>query len=145
MKKMKFITIISLIFILFTNFTFGQESETEKHPIDIKVEDCLAIGSNQTTIGTINCIQTAMEEWDAELNKYYKLLMNTLNTDEQEKLRAAQRQWLVYRDKEFEFIGTRYGKMEGTIFNIIEADSRNNIVRQRALELKSYYDILIFE
>jgi uncharacterized protein YecT (DUF1311 family) len=137
--------ITGTLFILFTNFTFGQESETEKHPIDIKVEECLAIQSNQSTIGMIDCIQTAMEEWDAELNKYYKLLMNNLDNNEQDKLRDAQRQWLVFRDKEFEFIGIRYGKMEGTMFNIIEADSRNNIVRQRALELKSYYDILIFE
>jgi len=137
--------ITGTLFILLTIFTFGQESETEKHPIDIKVEECLAIPSNQTTIGMIDCIQTAMEEWDAELNKYYKLLMNNLDNNEQDKLRDAQRQWLVFRDKEFEFIGTRYGKMEGTMFNIIEADSRNNIVRQRALELKSYYDILIFE
>ena len=142
---MKLVALTGLLFLLLINFTFGQESEIDKHMIDIKVEECLAIASNQTTVGMINCIQTAMEEWDAELNKYYKLLMNTLNTDEQEKLRAAQRQWLVFRDKEFEFIGTRYGSMEGTIFNIIEADSRNNFVRQRALELKSYYDILIFE
>ena len=142
---MKLLTITGLFFILLTQLIFAQESEIDKHPIDIKVEECLAIGSNQTTVGMINCIQTAMEEWDAELNKYYKLLMNTLNTDEQEKLRASQRQWLVFRDKEFEFLGTRYGNMEGTIFNIIEADSRNNFVKQRALELKSYYDILIFE
>ena len=142
---MKLLTITGLFFILLTQLIFAQESEIDKHPIDIKVEECLAIGSNQTTVGMIACIQTAMEEWDAELNKYYKLLMKTLNNDEQEKLRAAQRQWLVFRDKEFEFLGTRYGNMEGTIFNIIEADSRNNIVKQRALELKSYYDILIFE
>ncbi len=137
--------ITGMLLVLLTSFTFGQDSQTDKHPIDIKVEDCLAIGSNQTTVGMIACIQIAMEEWDAELNKYYKLLMNNLDINEQDKLRDAQRQWLAFRDKEFEFIGTRYGKMEGTMFNIIEADSRNNIVKQRALELKSYYDILIFE
>ncbi len=142
---MKLLTITGLFLILLPNFTFGQESETEKHPIDIKVEDCLAIGSNQTTVGTINCIQTAMEEWDAELNKYYKLLMNTLNTDEQEKLRAAQRQWITFRDKEFEFIETMYENMDGTMWKIVAADSRNSFVKQRALELISYYDTLTFE
>jgi uncharacterized protein YecT (DUF1311 family) len=119
--------------------------QTDKHPIDLKIEECLSIDSNQSTFGMINCIRTAMEEWDAELNKYYNLLMETLNTDEQEKLRAAQLQWLVYRDKEFEFIEKFYRNMEGTMWKIVEADSRNNIVRQRALELTSYYDILIFE
>ena len=142
---MKLLKLTGLLLILFIQLMLAQESETDKHPIDIKVEDCLAIGSNQTTVGMIACIQIAMEEWDAEPNKYYKLLMNNLDINEQDKLRDAQRQWLAFRDKEFEFIGTRYGNMEGTIFNIIEADSRNNFVKQRALELKSYYDILIFE
>jgi uncharacterized protein YecT (DUF1311 family) len=137
--------ITGMLFILLTNFAFGQERETEKHPIDIKVEECLSIDSNQSTFGMIDCIRTAMEEWDVELNKYYKLHMNTLDTDEQEKLRDSQRQWLVYRDKEFEFIETMYRNMEGTMWKIVEADNRNNIVRQRALELTSYYDTLIFE
>jgi uncharacterized protein YecT (DUF1311 family) len=127
--------ITGMLFILLTNFAFGQERETEKHPIDIKVEECLSIDSNQSTFGMIDCIRTA----------YYKLHMNTLDTDEQEKLRDSQRQWLVYRDKEFEFIETMYRNMEGTMWKIVEADNRNNIVRQRALELTSYYDTLIFE
>jgi uncharacterized protein YecT (DUF1311 family) len=71
--------------------------------------------------------------------------METLNIDEQEKLRAAQQQWLVFRDNEFEFIEKFYRNMEGTMWKIVEADRRNNIVRQRVLELTSYYDTLIFE
>ena len=142
---MRFLIVEGLIFILLTYLTFGQDMQTDKHPIDLKIEECLSIDSNQSTFGMINCIRTAMKEWDAELNKYYNLLMETLTTDEQEKLRAAQRQWLVYRDKEFEFIEKFYRNMEGTMWKIVEADSRNNIVRQRALELTSYYDTLIFE
>jgi len=142
---MKFFILTELLFILITNLTFGQEMQAEKHPIDLKIEQCLSVDSNQSTFGTINCIRTAMEEWDAELNKYYNLLMKTLNADEQEKLRAAQRQWLVFRDKEFEFIEKMYRNMEGTMWKIVEADSHNNIVRQRALELTSYYNTLAFE
>jgi uncharacterized protein YecT (DUF1311 family) len=142
---MKFLIISGLLFILLTNLTFGQDKQTDKHPIDLKIEQCLSIDSNQSTFGMINCIRTAMEEWDAELNKYYKLLMETLTTDEQKKLRTAQRQWLDYRDKEFEFIETMYRNMEGTMWKIVEADSRNNIVRQRALELTSYYNTLIIK
>jgi uncharacterized protein YecT (DUF1311 family) len=142
---MKILIITELLFILLTILTFGQDMQKKQHPIDLKIEECLSIDSNQSTFGMINCIRTAMEEWDAELNKYYNLLMETLNIDEKEKLRAAQQQWLVYRDKEFEFIKKFYRNMEGTMWKIVEADSRNNIVRQRALELTSYYDTLIFE
>jgi uncharacterized protein YecT (DUF1311 family) len=137
--------ITGMLLILLTKFAFGQDMQTVKHPIDQKIEECLSIDSNQSTFGMINCIRTAMEEWDAELNKYYNLLMETLNIDEQEKLRAAQQQWLVFRDKEFEFIEKFYRNMEGTMWKIVEADSRNNIVRQRVFELTSYYDTLIFE
>jgi uncharacterized protein YecT (DUF1311 family) len=137
--------ITGMLFILFTNFAFGQDIQTDKHPIDLKTEQCLSIDSNQSTFGMINCIRTAMEEWDAELNKYYNLLMDTLSIDEQEKLRAAQRKWLEFRDKEFVFIETMHGNMEGTMWKIVEADSHNNIVRKRALELTSYYNTLILE
>jgi uncharacterized protein YecT (DUF1311 family) len=142
---MNLFTIAGLLVILIMNLTFGQNRETEKHRIDQKVEQCLSVDSNQSTLGMIDCIRTAMEEWDAELNKYYNLLMDKLSIDEQEKLRAAQRKWLEYRDKEFEFIETMHGNMEGTMWKIVEADSRNNIVRQRALELTSYYNTIILE
>ncbi len=142
---MKLINITGILFIIITNCSFGQEIQANKHPIDIKVDECLDKKENFTTFGSINCIQTAIEEWDAELNKYYKLLMDKLRTDEQEKLRAAQRQWLNFRDKEFEFIETMYANMDGTMWMIVAVDSRNNIVRQRALELISYYDTLTFE
>jgi uncharacterized protein YecT (DUF1311 family) len=142
---MKLCIITGLLLILVINFAFGQDIQTNKHPIDLKTEQCLSIDSNQSTFGMINCIRTAMEEWDAELNKYYNLLMDTLSIDEQEKLRAAQRKWLEFRDKEFVFIETMHGNMEGTMWKIVEADSHNNIVRKRALELTSYYNTLILE
>lgn len=142
---MKLFTIAGLLVILIINLTFGQDMQTDKHPIDLKIEQCLSIDSNQSTFGMINCIRTAMEEWDTELNKYYSLLIDKLSIDEQEKLRAAQRKWLEYRDKEFEFIETMHGNMEGTMWKIVEADSRNNVVRQRALELTSYYNTLTLE
>lgn len=142
---MHLLKLTGMLSILFLNFSSGQEEQTAKHPIDVRVEQCLAIDSNQTTIGMITCIQTAMAEWDAEMNKFYKLLLETLKTDGQEKLRTAQREWLDYREKESEFINTMYGNKEGTMWKIIAADSQNNIVRQRAIELKSYYTTFTFD
>jgi hypothetical protein len=36
--------------------------------------------------------------WDKELNRFYGELMNTLNTSQKQTLRAAQREWVQYRD-----------------------------------------------
>jgi uncharacterized protein YecT (DUF1311 family) len=135
--------------IIFTQLaiqTFGQENKSnEKHPIDIRLENCLAIDSNQTTYGMMNCEVTARDEWDKEMNKYYKLLMDTLQKDEKEKLKTAQISWLSYRDKEGDFSGTMYYNMQGTMWRITAAGRSCEIVRQRALELKVYYDMLAFD
>lgn len=56
----------------------------------------------------VNCEITARQEWDVELNKYYKLLMSLLDSAGKEKLKIAQRQWIEFRDKEFEIINELY-------------------------------------
>ena len=117
--------------------------EELKHPIDQQLEDCHSIGKNQTTHGMIACEEAARAAWDVELNKNYKLLMAKLTAPEQEKLRASQRQWLLYRDKELDFSGQMFYNMDGTMWLVVAAGRRTEIVRSRALELKDYYDILI--
>jgi uncharacterized protein YecT (DUF1311 family) len=137
----------SLIFFsLLAIQTFGQKNQSsEKHPIDIRLETCHAIDSNQTTYGMMNCEATARDEWDKEMNKYYKLLMDTLQKDEKAKLKSAQISWLCYRDNERDFSGTMYYNMQGTMWRITAAGRSCEIVRQRALELKEYYDMLTFD
>jgi uncharacterized protein YecT (DUF1311 family) len=130
-----------LIFILFglTLQTFGQED----HWIDIELKSCLAVDSNQTTAGMNMCTYEGEEKWDKELNKYYKLLMNNLDSAGQLKLKEAQRQWMKFRDIEFEFIGTYYYETkQGTMWTNVAAGSRYEFVKTRALELKAYYEIL---
>jgi uncharacterized protein YecT (DUF1311 family) len=139
-------TILLIILFLLTISTFGQDSKTEEiHPIDIRLEKCHSIDSNQTTYGMINCEIIARDEWDLEMNKYYKLLMDSLKTEERVKLKAAQISWLTYRDKEKEFSGTMYYNMQGTMWRIAAAGRSCEIVRQRALELKAYYDVFTFD
>jgi uncharacterized protein YecT (DUF1311 family) len=144
--KMTRQTISLIIFTLITIQTFGQENQSkEKHPIDIRLEKCHAIDTNQTTYGMMNCEAIARDEWDKEMNKYYKLLMDTLQKDEKAKLKTAQISWLSYRDKERDFSGTMYYNMQGTMWRVAAAGRSCDIVRQRALELKEYYDMLTFD
>lgn len=89
----------------------------------------------------VNCEITARQEWDVELNKYYKLLMSLLDSAGKEKLKIAQRQWIEFRDKEFEIINELYlGQMKGTMWIVIAAGRKTDIVRDRAGQLEGYYD-----
>lgn len=97
--------------------------------------------TNFTTSGMVNCEITARQEWDEELNKYNKLLMSLLDSAGKEKLKIAQRQWIEFCDKEFEIINELYlGQMQGTMWIVIAAGRKTDIVRDRAGQLAGYYD-----
>ncbi len=133
--KLFFHTIPFLIVFIFTISTAKAQ---EEHQIDEKLDQCLE--ADPTTFGMCNCISTAMEEWDSELNKYYKLLIAELKPETAKKLKESQRKWLAFRDAEYEYITDFYGEMEGSMFKIFLLESKKRIVKQRTLHLKSYYD-----
>ena len=108
--------------------------------IDKKLKECLDSGNNYTTTGMIECEVRAKNAWDVELNKYYKLLTQTLSAGEKEKLKTAQKNWLVFRDAEEAFSSAMYGNMQGTMWSVTKISVDENLVKQRALELKAYYD-----
>lgn len=147
--KDNFMTNRTSLLILLSHITvqtFGQDINfKENHPIDIKLEKCLAIDSNMTTAGMIKCQAVAKDEWDLEMNKYYNLLMDTLASAEKAALKTAQKSWLNYRDNEMKLSGAIYFNMQGTMWHVVAAGRSCDIIRQRALELKAYYDMLTFD
>jgi uncharacterized protein YecT (DUF1311 family) len=136
---------LSLILFILTANLFSQTDTNQKHPIDIKCEQCLKADSSFTTAGMIKCEAIAAKEWDDELNKYYKLLMSVLSPDEKEKLKAAQIKWLEYRDNELKFSQTVYDNMKGTMWRVAYASRLTEIIKHRAIEIKGYYDILTLD
>jgi len=141
-----FLLLLIMLFFIFTSGqTIGQNTQTDKHQIDVRLEQCLALDSNLTTSGMMNCEIIARDEWENEMNKYYKMLMDTLPIEEQTKLKIAQALWLDYKEKEIEFSTTMYYNMTGTLWKIVAASRTCEIVKARALELKSYFDMLTFD
>ena len=110
------------------------------YTIDSVCSKC--IGQNQSTLGMMQCTYQAQLAWDSVMYKYYNLLMDILKDDEKELLKNAQNTWTSFRDIEFRFSETTYYNIGGTMYHIICSDSKMNIVRTRALELKGYYDDL---
>ncbi|MCE3278262.1 MAG: hypothetical protein K0S44_453 [Bacteroidetes bacterium] len=135
---------ISFIFVLIITNGYGQNKEqsSKKFPVDIRLNSCMDSTENQTTLGMIDCANRAMESWDAEMNKYYRLLLSKLSENTKVKIQISQRKWLEYRDAEFEAQGNLYSEMEGTMWQVVSANRQLQIVKDRAIELMSYYEDL---
>jgi uncharacterized protein YecT (DUF1311 family) len=128
--------IVSLLFL--SACAFAQVKQLPPHPIDTRLADCMGTAKNQSTYGMIGCIQAAAEEWDRELNTQYKKLMEILPAETRPKLKAAQKQWIAWRDKEMEFSGALYYGMDGSMWKVAAATRHYDVVRQRALDLAAY-------
>lgn len=112
----------------------------DRHPIDVSMGKC--IEQDDSTVGMRNCINKAADLWDKELNKNYSILMKKLSPEAKKALKSAQLSWIKYRDSEFKVISEIIGKKEGTMWLPIYDEHRKDLVKTRALQLKSYLDSL---
>jgi uncharacterized protein YecT (DUF1311 family) len=99
--------------------------------------------SASTTADIVACLRKRSEFWDGRLNQSYQAVMTALSTQasdpveakkQQDRLRAAQRIWVQYRDANCGF----YGSMEGSIRRILEADCVRRMTQDRAIELHEW-------
>ena len=128
-----------LIYLIVCHSTVFAQTDTTENIIDVQLNQCLDSAQNSTTYGTTGCQVRARDAWDSALNKYYNLLIKTLSKDEKEKLKAAQKKWLAFRDSEAMFSSTIYSNMQGTMWGIAKVQSDAALIKHRALELQAYY------
>lgn len=118
---------------LMTNFAFCQ-TPNKNNPIDDRFDRCMS-QSGGVTVNMRECNGEAIQQWDKELNKNYKLLMKKLNPKQQKALRTAQRAWIKFRDSEIDFISSTE---TGTIGLLMRDDRLLSLTKQRAVELRSF-------
>lgn len=128
--------VLTMILTIFSVITYGQVNSTSQ--IDNELQNCLDSSKNYTTKGMIDCVSTATQKWDTELNKAYIELVDLLTTEQKEKLKIAQREWIEYRDKEIEFSNQLYYYMQGTMWIPVSAQTKLDLTRKRTIELESY-------
>ena len=75
---------------------------------------------------------------DARLNATYKALMGKLASADQQRLRDAQRAWLVFRDKECRFLSQ--GADAGSMRFSVNSDCVTTLVEARTGELQRQLD-----
>jgi uncharacterized protein YecT (DUF1311 family) len=112
------------------------------HRLDQELDEC--IDANPDSSFVRRCYERFVEEWDHELNRVYQLLRDGYRSTDPvqlEPLKAAQLAWLRFRDSEFRYIEAKYDK-DGTMYERLIHMEKMQIVRQRALTLGRYYDVL---
>ena len=128
---------VSVCFVLIATVTIYAQDTEEKHKIDIELENCLNDEFNHTTVAMMYCIDDALNAWDEELNRVYKELMTFLSTDQKNVLRSAQKEWIKFRDIEYNNINSIYD-FEGTMWGQVRLMKMLNIVKDRTMTLSDY-------
>jgi uncharacterized protein YecT (DUF1311 family) len=137
MKKL-----VSLLFIFLSVSVFSQNKNQQENVIDIEESKCFD-KQDISNAEMQKCTIKARESWDKELNKYYNLLAFKLPKDAFEILKASQKEWIIYRNKEFKFITEFYFEVkEGTMWYNIAENKKKEIVKNRALGLQMYFENL---
>jgi uncharacterized protein YecT (DUF1311 family) len=133
----KSLILLAFFAIIISCKSFAQETP---HPIDVFLDSCLE--KNISTMGMTQCTDEAVKMWDAELNKYYKILMSVLDDESVKSLKAAEVQWIIFKDSEFENIDMMYSKLDGTMYIPMHSYAKLEIIKARALQLKDYYELM---
>ena len=89
-------------------------------------------GQKNSTIEIVECVGALTAAWDRRLNVAYRELIDDMEPKSRERLRAAQRLWIQYRDANCAW----YGGGEGTIARIEAAECLRSMTAARAMELE---------
>jgi uncharacterized protein YecT (DUF1311 family) len=84
-----------------------------------------------STLEIVDCINADAQNWDKKLNAAYQAAMKRQSASQRERLRAAQRLWVQYRDANCRY----YAMGEGSIARIEAANCVRAMTRQRTTEL----------
>ena len=130
--------VLSLAVVLLLSLMSFAQGES-KHPIDKALDTC--VDKNGSTAGMVECTDKAYAAWDKELNKNYVELMRKLKPPQKEPLRLSQLEWIKHRDLEFRFLDSMFDTFQGTMYIPMRIGAHLDIVKSRALELKTHLEI----
>ena len=101
-------------------------------PILADPPDCAK--NNEIEIGA--CLQEAAKKADRIMNETYNKKMSQLGNESKDRLRKAQRAWIVFRDMSchYEADVAKGGSMEGELWQLC----LEKMTKQRSKELEEY-------
>ncbi|HEX2750552.1 MAG TPA: lysozyme inhibitor LprI family protein [Verrucomicrobiales bacterium] len=133
MKTLLSALAVCLMFTLTVRAEDEEETKEKKHPIDVKVEK--KADNAKSTAATTEAYREGLLLWDKEMNRAYQELKKVLPEKSFAALKAAQLQWISYRDAQIAFINSCYDQYDGTMYIPMRASAIMEVTRARALEL----------
>jgi uncharacterized protein YecT (DUF1311 family) len=102
---------------------------------DKELDECLR--THNSSDGIILCYNEALNNWDKRLNEVYTELKMHLDEKEKAVLLKAQRNWLAFRDAEYELIDEIYTDKPGSIWLETRVYRRMMLTKERTLTLEA--------
>ena len=85
-----------------------------------------------STFEMVDCLKAKTAQWDKRMTAAYQQALKDAAPQQRERLRAAQRLWIQYRDANCLY----YGLGEGTIARIDAGECMRSMTEARARELE---------
>ncbi|WP_157825347.1 lysozyme inhibitor LprI family protein [Rahnella sp. AA] len=126
-------TIIAILLLGSTASTAALAKNDFGKDLDDQLADCT--NKAESTLASIDCYNTGLKAWDAQLNKQYKLLLAEQPAEFQASLKKSQIAWINYRDSYLEAMQNFYRQQSGTIWGITMSEAKLRVTRDKAIEL----------
>lgn len=105
-------------------------------PIDAAMRTCLARSDMSTTIGQVQCMDTARIGWKAAMDSAWQQLLSKLPPARRKQWEKSQKAWLASREAERKMLAAVFATTRGSMYVLAEADMQLQPVRDRALALR---------
>lgn len=123
---------------------FNLEFKSDIYKIEKLADKKISI--DYSTAVMTDAVYELEKGYDKLLNKYYKILYSKLKTEDKEKLKISQKNWIKFRDSERIMIGivsqNEYSG-GGTIQSNLRASRICEITSKRVFEIKKHIDQFI--
>ncbi len=134
--KTLFLLVVSIV--VCQAYVYAQVAE-QPDPIDKEYRACL---SNDTSVTNLcNCAFKAYGKYNDQMDLYYKRLIKEIPDTARKYAEKAQGAWMTWRDTEFGTYNCIFDK-EGSQWNRVRTEGRLSMIKERAHQLKAYYEVL---
>lgn len=137
---MNFFKRLPFFIVLFISVNCPAQTNEGEEQIDREYKTCMGNDTSASTVS--NCAYIAYDKWQNEMDRYYNRIVKGLRKPADKAIfKQSQQAWSAFRDAEFASYNHMFN-IPGSKWYIIRLTSRIDVLRQRALQLKKYYEII---
>lgn len=135
---------IALFLIINSNASVAQLNEIEIDSL-IKTASLDSLINNYEILGLQQSLSLVSNEADRRLNFVYNEIMERSGISDSSKniLRVSQRNWIKFRDSEFQYISSQFKGLSGSMYPKITLIQQIKVVAHRVEELERYNMLLL--